>query len=110
MAAVKKFRAVCKKGVAGCVTAWDYPTAMLAEEAGMDLILIGDSTSIVAMGEKDTQGMIVDEMIYRCKAVARGAKSPFLLGDMPFGSYEQSPEQGKPAVNRFVWRADSAQP
>lgn len=67
---------------------------MLAEEAGIDLILIGDSTGIVALGQENTQGVTVDEIIYHCKAVARGANSPFLLGDMPFGSYEQSPEQG----------------
>ncbi|KIX03570.1 3-methyl-2-oxobutanoate hydroxymethyltransferase [Rhinocladiella mackenziei CBS 650.93] len=102
MAAVTKFRAACKAGVASCITAWDYPTAVLAEEAEIDLILIGDSTGIVALGEKNTQSVTVDEIIYHCKAVARGAQSPFLLGDMPFGSYEASPEQAAASAIRIV--------
>ena len=98
MAAVKKFRAACKERVAACITAWDFPSAMIAREAGMDLILIGDSAAIVSQGRDSTVCMTLDEMIYHCRAVARGARKdrqgPFLLGDLPFGTYEVNPEQG----------------
>ena len=99
MAAVKTFRAVCKERVASCTTAWDCPTGRIAAEAGMDLILIGDSTAVVSQGLDSTVSMTLDEMIYHCRAVARGARKngtgPFLLGDLPLGTYEVSPEQGR---------------
>lgn len=99
MAAVKRFRAACKERVASCVTAWDFPTGRIAADAGMDLILIGDSTAVVSQGLESTAGMTLDEMIYHCKAVARGARrsspGPFLLGDLPLGTYEVSPQQGR---------------
>jgi 3-methyl-2-oxobutanoate hydroxymethyltransferase len=95
MSAVTKFQHTCEKTVATCTTAWDYPTASLAENAGIDLILIGDSTAIVSLGYDATNYITLDEIIYHCKAVARGAHSPFLLGDMPMGTYEVSTQQGQ---------------
>jgi len=94
MAVVKKFRAACKKATPASITAWDYPTALLAGEAGMDLILISDSTGIIALGPDSSVGATRDEIICHARAVARGAKSPFLLGDLPLGSYEKSAEHG----------------
>ncbi|KAH8807133.1 ketopantoate hydroxymethyltransferase [Xylogone sp. PMI_703] len=102
MAAVKKFRKACQRGVAACITAWDYPTAVLAEESGIDLILIGDSTGIVSLGLDSTTGVTLDELIYHARAVARGAKSPFLLGDLPLGSYEKSPEHAVDSALRMM--------
>lgn len=103
MAAVKKFHAACKAGPAACITAWDYPTGLLAKDAGMDLILIGDSTAITAQGHASTTGITLDELIYHCRAVSRAAKGgPFILGDLPLGSYEITPEQALASALRLV--------
>lgn len=102
MAALKAFRAACASGTAACITAWDFPSAVLAEESGMDLVLIGDSTGVVALGLEDTVGVTLDEIIYHAKAVARGAKTPFRLGDLPLGSYEKSPEHAVESSLRLV--------
>jgi 3-methyl-2-oxobutanoate hydroxymethyltransferase len=102
MAALKAFRTACKSGTAACTTAWDFPSAVLAEESGMDLILIGDSTGVVALGLEDTVGVTLDEIIYHARAVARGAKTPFRLGDLPLGSYEKSPEHAVDSSLRLI--------
>lgn len=103
MAAVKKFHAACKAGPATCITAWDYPTGLLAKSADMDLILIGDSTAITALGLASTASITLDELIYHCRAVSRAAKGgPFLLGDLPLGSYEITPEQAVASALRLV--------
>ncbi|OBT81450.1 hypothetical protein VE02_09874 [Pseudogymnoascus sp. 03VT05] len=102
MSAAHRFLRACKSSVPACTTAWDYPSALLAETAGMDLILIGDSTAIVALGQPSTIGITLDQMIYHCKSVKVGAKSPFLLGDLPMGSYEVSPQQGVESAIRMV--------
>ncbi|KEF62067.1 3-methyl-2-oxobutanoate hydroxymethyltransferase [Exophiala aquamarina CBS 119918] len=102
MGAVNKFLASCQRGVAACTTAWDYPSALLCERAGVDLVLIGDSLAIVALGQDSTNYVTLDEMIYHCKAVTRGAKSPLLLGDMPMGSYEVSNEQAIASALRLI--------
>lgn len=99
MAAVKKFRAACRERVTACTTAWDFPTGMLAAQAGMDLVLVGDSTAVVSQGLDSTVSMTLEEMVYHCKSVKRSfaaqANPPFLLGDLPLGTYEVSSEQGK---------------
>lgn len=94
MGGVHKFLDACRKGAASCTTAWDFPSASLCEKAGIDLVLIGDSLAIVALGYDATNYVTLDDMIYHCKAVARGARTPLLLGDMPMGTYEVSDEQG----------------
>lgn len=103
MTAVKKFHAACQSGPAVCLTAWDYPTASLAASSNIDLILIGDSTALVSQGLDSTASITLDELIYHCRAVARAAKGgPFILGDLPLGSYEITPEQAVASALRMV--------
>ncbi len=73
------------------ITAYDYPSARHASYADFDIILIGDSVGMVCLGYDSTQPVTMSEMVHHCKAVRRGAPSRFLIGDMPFGSYESSP-------------------
>jgi 3-methyl-2-oxobutanoate hydroxymethyltransferase len=70
------------------VTAYDYTTAKMVDESGIDMILVGDSLGMVMLGYDSTVPVTMDEMLHHSKAVARGTKSAFLVGDMPFGSYE----------------------
>ncbi|KAK6918308.1 Ketopantoate hydroxymethyltransferase [Dillenia turbinata] len=81
------------------VTAYDYPSAVHIDMAGIDVCLVGDSASMVVHGHDTTLPITVDEMLVHCRAVARGAKRPLLVGDLPFGSYESSSDQ---AVNTAV--------
>ena len=73
--------------------AYDYPLAAAAEDAQLDAILIGDSASMVAQGNATTVPVALEQMIDFCKSVSRGAPNTFLIGDLPFGSYEVSPQQ-----------------
>lgn len=87
------------------VTAYDFPSAQVAEEAGVDLVLVGDSAAMVVLGHSATTPVGMDEMIMLTKAVRRGLKSPLLVGDMPFGSYESSNEEAIANAQRFVKEA-----
>lgn len=75
------------------LTAYDYSMARLVDGAGMDIILIGDSGSNVMAGNSTTLPVTLDEMIFMARSVVRGVKRAFVVCDMPFGSYEESPEQ-----------------
>lgn len=75
------------------VTAYDYPTAIVAEEAGVDMVLVGDSAANCVLGYENTAAVSMDEMLFLARAVRRGLKTPLMVVDMPFGSYESSNEE-----------------
>ncbi|MGI9021053.1 MAG: 3-methyl-2-oxobutanoate hydroxymethyltransferase [Solirubrobacterales bacterium] len=87
------------------VTAYDYPSALAVEEAGVDIVLVGDSAAMTVLGYESTVSVGVDEMLMLARAVRRGLRTPFLVGDMPFGSYEASNEQAIENAQRFVKEA-----
>jgi 3-methyl-2-oxobutanoate hydroxymethyltransferase len=84
------------------VTAYDYPSARVAEEAGVDLVLVGDTAAMVVLGYPGTEAVSMDEMIMLGKAVRRGVKTPLMVGDMPMGSYEASNELAVQSAQRLV--------
>ncbi|KAJ5905832.1 3-methyl-2-oxobutanoate hydroxymethyltransferase [Penicillium subrubescens] len=84
------------------ITAHDFPSARAADESGMDMVLVGDSLGMVAMGLENTTEIVMEEMLLHCRSVARGAKHAFLVGDLPMGSYEISPEQAVGSALRFI--------
>lgn len=75
------------------------------DAAGIEIALVGDSVGMVALGHSNTLEVTMDVMIHHCKAVARGAKRPLLVGDMPFGSYEESAELALRNAHRFLKEA-----
>jgi 3-methyl-2-oxobutanoate hydroxymethyltransferase len=87
------------------VTAYDFPSAQVAEESGVDLVLVGDSAAMVVLGHNATTPVGMDEMVMLTQAVRRGLKTPLLVGDMPFGSYERSNDQAIENAQRFVKEA-----
>ena len=87
------------------VTAYDYPGAQVAEEAGVDIVLVGDSAAMTVLGDPSTVPVSVDEMLMLTAAVRRGLRTPMLVGDLPFGSYEISNEQAVATAQRFVKEA-----
>jgi 3-methyl-2-oxobutanoate hydroxymethyltransferase len=87
------------------VTAYDFPSARAAEEAGVDMVLVGDSGAMTVLGYPSTVPVELDELLVLARAVRRGLRTPFLVGDMPFGSYEVSDEQAITNAMRFVKEA-----
>jgi 3-methyl-2-oxobutanoate hydroxymethyltransferase len=84
------------------LTAYDYPGAMLVDEAGIDMILVGDSLAMTVLGYPNTVAITMDEMLHHCKAVVRGAKRAFLIGDMPFMSYQIERTEAVRNAGRFI--------
>ncbi|EEY22054.1 3-methyl-2-oxobutanoate hydroxymethyltransferase [Verticillium alfalfae VaMs.102] len=84
------------------ITAHDFPSAYVGDIAGMDMILVGDSLAMVALGMEDTSEVLVEEMLLHCRSVARATKSAFTIGDLPMGSYEISPDQALETAIRFI--------
>jgi 3-methyl-2-oxobutanoate hydroxymethyltransferase len=84
------------------VTAYDAPAALLADQAGVELILVGDTAAMVMLGHDSTIPVTLDEMIFLTRAVTRAARRPLVVGDLPFGSYEISDEQAVGSAIRMV--------
>ncbi len=84
------------------VTAYDYTTATIVDESDVEIILVGDSLSMIMLGNKTTVGVTVDMMIHHIKPVVKGAPHTFVVGDMPFGSYNVSKEQAIMTANRIL--------
>ncbi|GAA1145596.1 3-methyl-2-oxobutanoate hydroxymethyltransferase [Microbacterium natoriense] len=87
------------------VTAYDFPSAQIVEDAGVDLVLVGDSAAMTVLGYDSTVPVTVDEMLMLTKAVRRGLDRPLLVGDLPFGSYEASDAEAIETARRFVKEA-----
>jgi 3-methyl-2-oxobutanoate hydroxymethyltransferase len=87
------------------ITAYDYPTARIVDEAGIPLILVGDSLGMVMLGYDTTVRVSIDEMLHHTRAVARGAKHALVVGDMPFLSYGVSQEESVEHAGRFLSEA-----
>jgi 3-methyl-2-oxobutanoate hydroxymethyltransferase len=88
------------------VTAYDFPTASFVEQAGMDMILVGDSLGMVVLGYQGTIPVTMEDCISHCKAVRRGAPNTFCVGDMPFMSYQVSDADAVANAGRFLKEAD----
>jgi 3-methyl-2-oxobutanoate hydroxymethyltransferase len=87
------------------VTAYDHPSAQIVDEAGVDMVLVGDSAAMTVLGYPSTVPVTVDEMLMLTRAVRRGLTRPLLVGDLPFGSYEASDEIAVATAQRFVKEA-----
>ena len=84
------------------LTAYDYSTARLMEEAGINMILVGDSLGMVMLGYEDTIPVTMEDMIHHTRAVTRATKETFVVGDMPFMSYHVSTEQAVTNAGRLI--------
>jgi 3-methyl-2-oxobutanoate hydroxymethyltransferase len=85
-----------------CLTAYDYATARIVDEAGIDIVLVGDSLAQAMLGYENTLSVTMDEMLHHVKAVRRGVKSALLVADMPYGSYQSDPQSALNNAMRFV--------
>jgi 3-methyl-2-oxobutanoate hydroxymethyltransferase len=88
-----------------CLTAYDYPTARLLDEAGVDVLLVGDSLGMVVLGYESTLPVTVEEMLHHTRAVRRGTRRALLVADMPYGSYHDDPAEAVRHAVRFVKEA-----
>jgi 3-methyl-2-oxobutanoate hydroxymethyltransferase len=99
---MKDFREMKKRGEKiTALTAYDYPTARLLDESGIDIILVGDSVGMVVLGYEDTTRVTLEEMLHHTRAVARGVKRALLVADMPIHTYD-TPEQAMATAKEFV--------
>ena len=91
-----------------CLTAYDYPTAKLLDEGGVDLILVGDSLGMVVLGYENTVPVTMDEMIHHTRAVSRGVRRALVVGDMPYFSFHLSPDETIRNASRFLKEGGAA--
>ena len=99
---VPAIRAMKSKSRIGMLTAYDYPSAKIADAAGADILLVGDSLGMVVLGYPDTLSVTVDDMLHHTRAVVRGTKSALIVGDMPYLSYHVSLEESVRNAGRFI--------
>lgn len=99
---VPGIRAMKGKSRVGMLTAYDYPSAKIADAAGADILLVGDSLGMVVLGYPDTLSVTVDDMLHHTRAVVRGAKTSLIVGDMPYLSYHVSLEESVRNAGRFI--------
>jgi 3-methyl-2-oxobutanoate hydroxymethyltransferase len=85
-----------------CLTAYDYPSARLVDEAAIDIVLVGDSLAMTILGYENTLSVTIDEMLHHTKAAQRGVKHALLVADMPYGSYHVSPDEAIRNAARFI--------
>src|SRR5436190_13687387 len=85
-----------------CLTAYDYPSARLVDEAAIDIVLVGDSLAMTILGYENTLSVTIDEMLHHTKAARRGVKHALLVADMPYGSYHVSPDEAIRNAARFI--------
>jgi 3-methyl-2-oxobutanoate hydroxymethyltransferase len=90
------------------ITAYDYPFALIADNAGIDALLVGDSLSMVVQGNENTLPVTMDEMIYHTRMVARASRNAMVIGDMPFMSYHTGTNDAVRNAGRFLKEADAA--
>ena len=88
-----------------CLTAYDYPSARLVDEAAIDIVLVGDSLAMTILGYENTLSVTLDEMLHHTKAARRGVKHALLVADMPYGSYHVSPDDTIRNAARFIKEA-----
>src|SRR6266571_181177 len=88
-----------------CLTAYDYSSARLVDEAGIDMVLVGDSLAQTMLGYENTLSVTVDEMLHHTRAARRGVKHAFLIADMPYGSYHLGVDEAVRNASRFVKEA-----
>ncbi len=87
------------------ITAYDFPSALVADEAGIDIVLVGDSLGMVVLGYESTLSVTMDEMIHHTKAVSRGTRRALLVGDMPYMSYHADRDEAVKNAGRFIKEA-----
>jgi 3-methyl-2-oxobutanoate hydroxymethyltransferase len=98
----KSLTGSCETKKITCLTAYDYPTALLLDDAGVDILLVGDSLAMVALGYESTLPVTIDEMLVHVRAVRRGTRRALLVADMPYGSYHVSIEESVRNAIRLV--------
>jgi len=98
----KRIREMKGKEKITMVTAYDYPSALLADKAGIDIVFVGDSLGMVVYGEPNTLNVSMEQMVFHTRAVAKAVKRALVLADMPFGSYEVSVEEGVRNAVRLI--------
>ncbi len=99
---VEKYRAMKQRGEkVTALTAYDYPTARLLDESGIDIVLVGDSLGMVVLGYEDTTQVTLDDMLHHTRAVARGVKNALVVGDMPIHTFD-TPDEAVATAKKFV--------